>query len=184
MTHAVQPEVRQAPNAIEENAISVEHNTAHQMIDALNAHVASLFVLFHQYQKHHWVVEGPQFRDLHLMLQEHYTATHQEADDFAERIVTLGGVPVGSMVGQVERAYINEEAEGVLDLRQMLSNDLQANQQILVKLREDISLAKDLGDYGTQKLLKTHLRAQEMRAQDIMHMLEQEALEDDFAKQD
>jgi DNA-binding ferritin-like protein len=184
MTHTVQPEVRHAPDAVEENPISVQQNTAEQMIDALNDHVASLFVLFHQYQKHHWVVEGPQFRDLHLMLQEHYTATHAQADDFAERIVTLGGVPVGSMVGQVDRAYINEEAEGVLDLRQMLSNDLQANQQILVKLRESISLAKDLGDYGTQKLLKTHLRAQEMRAQDIMHMLEQEALEDDFAKQD
>lgn len=183
MTHAVQPEVRQAPDDVHNNSISVEQNTAQQLIDALNDHVASLFVLFHQYQKHHWVVEGPQFRDLHLLLQEHYTATHEQADDFAERIVTLGGVPVGGMVAQVNRAYVQEEGEGVLGLRQMLSNDLQANQQILVKLREDITRARDLGDYGTQRLLKTHLRAQEVRTQDLMHMLEQEALEETLAKQ-
>jgi DNA-binding ferritin-like protein len=183
MTQATQTDMRQAPGDIHSNAISVKQDTAHQMIEALNGHVASLFVLFHQYQKHHWVVEGPQFRDLHLLLQEHYTATHEQADDFAERIVTLGGVPVGSMGGQLQQSYIQEEAEGVLDLRQMLSNDLQANQQILIKLREHIKLARDLGDYGTQKLLKTHLRAQEIRTQDLMHMLEHEALEEGVAKE-
>lgn len=181
MTQAPQTQMRQAPDDVNENAISVGQNTAQQMIDVLNDHVATLFVLFHQYQKHHWVVEGPQFRDLHLLLQEHYTAVHMQADAFAERIVTLGGVPVSSMTGQVSRAYITEEAEGILGLRQMLSNDLKANQQILVKLREHVTLAKDLGDYGTQKLLKTHLRAQEVRTQDIMHLLEHEALEEHLA---
>ena len=181
MTQATKPEMRHAPGDVHENPIDVQDNTAQKMIDALNAHVASLFLLFHQYQKHHWVVEGPQFRDLHLLLQEHYTATHTQADEFAERIVTLGGVPVSSMKGQIEQAYIEEEPEGVLDLRQMLSNDLHANQQILQRLRDDIKLAHDLGDYGTQQLLKTHLRAQETRTQDIMHMLEHEALEEGWA---
>jgi DNA-binding ferritin-like protein len=183
MTQAAQAEMRQAPTDIHQNSISVKQDTAQQMIDALNDHVATLFVLFHQYQKHHWVVEGPQFRDLHLLLQEHYTATHAQADEFAERIVTLGGVPVGSLAGQLQRAYIQEEPEGILDLRQMLSNDLHANQQMLTRLREDIKRAKDLGDYGTQKLIKTHLRAQEIRTQDLMHFLEHEALEEGIAKQ-
>lgn len=178
MTQTTQPEMRQEPGDVNKNSISVKQDTAQQMIDALNDHVASLFVLFHQNQKHHWVVEGPQFRDLHLLLQEHYTAVHMQADEFAERIVTLGGVPVSSMAGQVKRAYIEEEPEGVLDLRQMLSNDLRANQQILVRLRDSVKLAHDLGDFGTQRLLKTHLRAQEIRTQDLMHMLEHEALEE------
>ena len=177
MSHAVQPDVRHAPDAVDQNAISVEQNTAQQMIDALNDHVASLFVLFHQYQKHHWVVEGPQFRDLHLLLEEHYTAVQLEADEFAERIVTLGGVPVGGPSALLQQSYITEETEGILDLRQMLSNDLVANQQILVKLREHIKLARDAGDYGTEHLIKSHLRAQELRTQDIMHLLEHETLD-------
>ena len=172
-----QPELRQQPDEVIDNPIKLERKTTQQIIDALNSNVASLFVLYHQYQKHHWVAEGPSFRDIHLLLEEHYTATQIEADAFAERIVTLGGVPVSSLAAQLKQAYITEEPEGILDLRQMLSNDVTANQQILVKLREHIRLARDLGDYGTEHLLKRHLREQELRTQDVMHLLELETLD-------
>ena len=175
------PDIRQQPDEMVGNAIELNRDTTQQLTEALNTDVASLFVLFHQYQKHHWVAEGPQFRDIHLMLEEHYTATQLEADAFAERIVTLGGVPVSGATAQLKRGYITEEPEGILDLRQMLSNDLKANQQILVKLREHIKLARDLGDYGTEQLIKRHLREQEFRTQDIMHMLEHETLDEMLA---
>jgi starvation-inducible DNA-binding protein len=182
MTQADRQTVRQKPNEVIGNSIKIERDTAQQMIDALNANVASLFVLFHQYQKHHWVAEGPQFRDIHLLLEEHYTATQQQADVFAERIVTLGGVPVSGPSAQLKRGYLEEEPEGILDLRTMLSNDLRANQRILVKLREHIALARDLGDYGTEHMLKRHLREQELRTQDIMHLLEHETLDEILAE--
>jgi starvation-inducible DNA-binding protein len=174
-------DIQQELGEVVENPISVKQATAQQLIEALNYDLASLFVLFHQYQKHHWVVQGPQFRDLHLLLEEHYTAVHMQADEFAERIVTLGGVPVSSLAGQIEQAYLKEEPEGVLALRQMLSNDLQANQQILVKLREHVKLARELGDYGSEHLLKRHLRQQELRTLDIMHLLEHETLDEILA---
>ncbi|WP_026371025.1 ferritin-like domain-containing protein [Kallotenue papyrolyticum] len=177
----VQPEVQQRAGEVIDNPIQLKAKAAKTMIEVLNAHVASLFVLFHQYQKHHWVAQGPQFRDLHLLLEEHYTATQRQADDFAERIVTLGGVPVSSLAGQLQHSYIQEEPEGVLDLRQMLSNDLRANQQILQRLRTDIKRARELGDYGTEHLLKRHLRAQELRTQDLMHLLEHESLDEVLA---
>jgi starvation-inducible DNA-binding protein len=178
---ASKPDIRQQPGDVGENPIFLKQRAAKQMTQALNAHVASLFMLFHQYQKHHWVVEGPQFRDLHLLLEEHYTAVHLQADEFAERIVTLGGVPVGGPTAHLQQSYIKEEPEGVLDLRQMLSNDLRANQQILTRLRDDIKRARDLGDFGTEHLLKRHLRAQELRTQDLMHLLEHETLDEELA---
>lgn len=170
--------VRQEVGATIDNSIELPQKTASQLTDALNTDVASLFVLFHQYQKHHWVAEGPQFRDLHLLLEEHYLAVQQQADEFAERIVTLGGVPISAASAQLKRAYVREEPEGILDLREMLSNDLQTNQQILVKLREHIKLARELQDWGTEQLVKRHLRAQEFRTQDIMHLLEHETLDE------
>ncbi len=172
--------VRQEVDDTIANPIELPKKTASQLTDALNTDVASLFVLFHQYQKHHWVAEGPQFRDLHLLLEEHYTAVQQQADAFAERIVTLGGVPVSAASAQLKRAYVKEEPEGILDLREMLSNDLQTNQQILVKLREHIKLARELQDWGTEQLVKRHLRAQELRTQDIMHLLEHETLDEEL----
>ena len=179
MTQAEQtPNMRQQPNEMIGNSIKLKGEGAKQVSDALNSDVASLFMLFHQYQKHHWVAEGPQFRDLHILLEEHYTATQLQADAFAERVVTLGGVPVSGPTAQLERGYVTEEPEGILDLRQMLSNDVKANQQILVKLREHIELARKLGDYGSETLIKRHLREQELRTQDLMHMLEHETLDE------
>lgn len=181
-TLPVAPEVRQQAGATIENSIDIDRGAATRLVEALNTDVASLYLLFHQVLKHHWVAEGPQFRDVHLLLEEHYTAIQLEADAFAERIVTLGGVPVGGPSALIKQAYLKEEPEGILDLRQMLSNDLVDNQQILVKLREHIKLARDLGDYGTEQMLKRHLREQELRTQDLMHLLEHETLDQGLRK--
>lgn len=175
------PEVRQSLDTTVGNPIKLPEQTATRLIDALNTDVASLYILYHQNLKHHWVVEGPQFRDVHLLLEEHYTAIQLQADAFAERITTLGGVPVGGPSALLKHGYLPEEPEGILDLRQMLSNDLAANQHILVKLREHIKTARELGDYGTEQLLKRHLREQELRTQDLMHLLEHETLDENLA---
>ena len=47
------------------NPIGLEVETASAVATDLRRHQASLSVLFHQYQKHHWMVEGHVFRDLH-----------------------------------------------------------------------------------------------------------------------
>ena len=95
--------------------------------------------------------------------------------------MTLGGVPVSGPSAQLKHGYLAEEPEGMLDLRTMLSNDLQSNQQILIKLRDHIRLARKLGDYGTEQLLKRSLREQELRTQDLMHLLEHETLDEALA---
>ncbi len=180
---SVSATIRQRSNEVVDNPIRLKRAAAEKMIDALNSDVASLYILFHQTLKHHWVAEGPSFRDIHLLLEEHYTAIQLQADAFAERVVTLGGVPVSGPSAQLKRGYLEEEPEGVLDLRQMLSNDLRANQRILVKLREHIKLARDAGDFGTEHLIKSNLRAQELRTQDIMHLLEHETLDEDLGNE-
>ncbi len=174
----VATDIRQTADSTIGNPINLPKKSTAQLIEAMNRDVASLFVLFHQNQKHHWVVSGPQFHDLHLLLEEHYTAVHLQADEIAERIVTLGGVPISGPTAQIERGYLEEEPEGVLDIRQMLSNDIVANQQILLRLRANIKLARELKDFGTEHLLKRHLREQEMRTQDLMHLLEHETLDE------
>ena len=173
-TSTTAPAVRQQPDDTIDNPLEIERQKATQIVDALNTDVASLYVLFHQNLKHHWVVEGPQFRDVHLLLEEHYTAVQLQADAFAERVVMLGGVPVAGLSALAKHSYLSEEPEGILDLRQMLSNDVTANQHILVKLREHIGLARELGDYGSEQLLKRHLRQQELRTKDLMYLIENE----------
>src|SRR4028118_1508320 len=107
-TTPVAPDMRQSADEVIGNPINLPKKTTSRLIEAMNRDVASMFVLFHQYQKHHWVVAGPQYLALHVRLEEHYTALHAEADAIAERIVTLGGVPISGPTAQIERGYLEE----------------------------------------------------------------------------
>lgn len=164
-------------HVIEKNPIGLPKDVAEEMTQELDRHLASLFVLFHQYQKHHWLVRGPQFRDLHLYLEEAYEEIHEQADEIAERITMLGGLPTSSPTAQAEVAYIEHEPEGEFTVREMLKRDLEAEQIIAGRFRASIRTAMKVEDFGTEKLLKHALYAIEDRAHHLDHYLENNTLE-------
>lgn len=162
--------------AVEENPIGLPKAKADQIIKVLDVHVASLFTLFHQYQKHHWLVEGPHFRDLHLYLEESYEEIHADLDAVAERITMLGGIPTSSPRAMADLAYLTHEKEGQFSVRQMLRNDLEGEQTVIKHLRKTINMTLQLGDYGTEQLLKRVLYNAEDRAHHLDHYLQEATL--------
>ncbi len=58
--------------------------------------LADSYTLYLQTHNFHWNVTGPQFRELHLMFEEHYTELATAVDDVAERIRTLDVVAPGT----------------------------------------------------------------------------------------
>ena len=81
---------------IEENPVGISQEAAEKLIPRLDEIQCTMWTLYHQYHKHHWLVEGPQFRDLHLILEEFYEEVHKYVDRIAERITALGGIPTSS----------------------------------------------------------------------------------------
>lgn len=161
---------------IEENPIGLSRSNVERLMPALDVHIASLFTLFHQYQKHHWLVYGPQFRDLHIYLEEAYQQIHEDVDELAERMTMLGGIPTSSPERQSELAYFEHEPEGERPVREMLKANLVAEQAVIKNLREAVRLAVDIGDFGTEKLLKSVLYHAEERAHHLDHYLERNTL--------
>jgi DNA-binding ferritin-like protein len=127
----------------------------------LDRHVASRFVLFHQLRKHHWLVEGPQFGDLHAFLGEAYEQVHVHVDDSAERINALGGFPASNPVEQARLAYIEHEPEGAFQVLSMLARDLKHLGTIAQQMHKTIRLVQEMVDPGTEHLLKTVLLSQD-----------------------
>lgn len=169
-------DVRQQLSVVRDNPFGLSHEVASQMVDALNTDLASMFTLYHQYHKHHWIVEGAQFLELHLLLEEHYTELHTQFDAVAERIVALGGLPVSGPADILKYGYIDHEPLDMFDLRVMLEHDVDAEGQLAAKMREHIALADKLGDYGTEQLLKVTLEAGEKRAAFLEKHLMRESL--------
>lgn len=169
--------VEQEYGEVESNSLMLDEQVTRQVIVALNAHLASLYVLHHQYHKHQWVVEGPQFRELEQLFSMHAEQVEAAAVDVGERVNALGGVPAATMRKQLEESYLEEEPDGILEIRDMLHRDVDFERTIATHLREDIRTVTELGDWGSEDLLKTVLQATEKRASFVQKHLERESLD-------
>lgn len=171
-----QKTVRQEPGTVEENALRLDTGKAEQIVEALNADLANAYALYHQVHKHHWNVEGAEFLEVHVFLQEVYEDVEDAADGLAERLQALGGVPHGSMTTLAEHATVEVEDENVYDIRTSLSNDLEMMGDIIESYREHVELAENLGDYATEEMLREQLETLEEHAHHVEHYLEDDTL--------
>ncbi|MBW7907096.1 MAG: DNA starvation/stationary phase protection protein [Phycisphaerae bacterium] len=162
---------------VESNPIHLPKEAVSKLLPQLDRHLASLFVLFHQYQKHHWLVEGPQFHDLHIVLGQSYDEVHKQVDAVAERITALGGIPTSGPAEIARLAYVQHEPEGAFRIRQMLELDRAHEGTIAAELRKTIRQAFELGDFGTETLLRRVLVEVEDRAHHLDHFLGGDSLE-------
>ena len=166
----------QKAGTVEENALRIDQKKAEQIVDALNTDLADAYVLYHQLHKHHWNVEGAEFRDIHVFLQEVYEDVEDAADEIAERLQALGGVPHANMTTLAENATVEPEDEDVYDIRTSLANDLEMMGEMIEHTRQHIELAENLGDYATGHMLREQLETLEEHTHHIEHYLEDDTL--------
>ncbi|MBB6645350.1 DNA starvation/stationary phase protection protein DpsA [Halobellus ruber] len=174
---STQETVRQSAGEVEgSEALRVDAERAEQIVDALNTDLASTYVLYHQLKKHHWNVEGAEFRDLHIFLGEAADEAEEFADELAERAQALGGVPVAGTDAISEHAAVEPESEDVYDIRTSLQHDMEMYGDIIETLRDHVELAENLGDPTTAHLLRENLINVEDAAHHIEHYLEDDTL--------
>lgn len=175
-----QYEIEQDFGAVESNVLMLDEAVTKPIVELLNQTLSSMYVLHHQYHKHQWVVEGPQFRELEQLFAMHAEQVELAAVEIGERANALGGVPAATMKKQLELTYIQEEPDGILPIRAMLERDVDAERTIATKLREQIRQVTELGDWGTEDLLKQTLQNTEKRAAFVQKHLERESLDRGF----
>lgn len=158
------------------NPIGLSKSTATTMAKELDRHLASFITLYQQYHKHHWLVEGPQFRDLHLFFEENYNQVHQHYDAIAERLTVMSIAPTCHPINVYKLSYVEHEPEGVFRIRESLKNDMEAEKKISIELRKSIKKAFELEDFGTKTLLEAILYKTEDRAHHIEHFLGEDTI--------
>lgn len=159
------------PGEVEANAIGIPEDVARNQCERLNQDMCNLYVAYHQFKKHHWLVEGPDFRDLHLLLDEVAALAIDHADELAERITNLGGVPAGSPAAQERAATVEPEPEGRFTVRAMFQNDLALMERVVQHLRDDVVASQESNDPGSSHLLQKLVYKQEDSAQRLAHVL-------------
>ena len=93
-------------------APGIQDNAAQDTISVLDDRMVALIDLQLTLKHIHWNVVGPNFIGVHEMLDPQVEAVREMTDTIAERIATLGGVPVGTPKSIVERRSWDDYAIG------------------------------------------------------------------------
>ncbi|GLX49429.1 DNA starvation/stationary phase protection protein [Streptomyces hygroscopicus subsp. hygroscopicus] len=119
----------------------------------LNKVLADTQMLYGLYKKHHWIMRGATFYQLHLLLDKHAGEQLELVDTLAERVQTLGGVAVGDPRHAAEITSVPRPPDGVEEVPAMLSRLLEAHETILTDAHDAAARTAELGDDGTNDLL-------------------------------
>ena len=119
----------------------------------LNGILADTTILYALYKKHHWLVAGPTFYQLHLLFDKHAEEQLELIDLIAERIQSLGGIAVGDPRHAAELTTIPRPPDGAEEVPVMISRLLDAHEIIIEKVRKALDATEKSKDLGTNDLL-------------------------------
>ena len=163
-------------DVVKENPIGLGTDVTVPVCEGLNILLASYEALYLQYQKHHFVVEGTEFYQLHNFFEDSYEEVREHVHAVGERLNGLGGVPAASFAKLAELCCFDPEVDGIFNARTMLENDLAAEQAIVNVLRSQTAQVESLGDRATRYMLEGILLKTEDRAIHVGHFLAPDSL--------
>jgi starvation-inducible DNA-binding protein len=143
--------------------IGINESNRIAIADGLKKLLADSYTLYLQTHNFHWNVTGPQFRELHLMFEEHYTELAIAVDDIAERIRTLGVAAPGTYRSFAELSSV-KEVDGVPEATDMVRLLLQGHEAVVKTCRSVLKLAQGADDESTSALVGDRMRVHEKTA--------------------
>ena len=168
----VSPEPKLAPLGVEIQRfgttrllpIALSKDARAESCRLLNEILADSMILYALYKKHHWLVAGPTFYQLHLLFDKHAEEQTEIIDLLAERVQSLGGIAVGDPRHAAELTTIDRAPNGAEDVPAMIHRTLDAHETILEKVRDAIDKTEKNSDWGSNDILMSDvLRRNELQ---------------------
>jgi len=130
------------------------------IVEKLNSLLSTYQVAYFNTRASHWMIRGENFFELHKVFEVAYNDATEKIDEIAERILTLGGVPLMTATDMIKNSQINEvKPDGGQEvcIKGML-NDLT---RLTEMENEIIKMAGDADDYVTADILTKYLGEQQ-----------------------
>lgn len=121
--------------------------------DALNALLADSFALYLKTKNYHWHVQGPRFRELHLLFDEQAAQIFASVDLIAERVRKNGAATLRSIGDISRRASIRDDDAVGVNADTMIRNLVEDNKLLLAQIKDVKKAAEAEGDIATSGLV-------------------------------
>lgn len=129
-----------------------QHNQP-AVADALNALLADSFALYLKTKNYHWHVQGPRFRELHLLFDEQAAQIFATTDLIAERVRKNGARTLQSIADIGRRSSIRDDDAAGVDAEAMIRTLAEDNKTLLGQLKQVKAAAEADGDIATSGLV-------------------------------
>ena len=143
----------QAFGTVRQFPVALSRETRLYACQRLNQILADSQILAALYKKHHWLMRGATFYQLHLLLDKHAGEQTKLIDEIAERVQTLGGIAVGDPRHTAEITRVPRAPNGCEEVPAMLSRLLEAHELILTDAHDAAARVAEQGDDGTNDLI-------------------------------
>jgi len=142
------------------NSLGLPVKETEELVKELNILLSNFQVYYQNLRGLHWNIRGKRFFDLHIKFEELYNDSQLKIDLIAERVLTLGGIPLHTFSDYIENnklktgKNISKDTEAV----QLVSESLVE----LLKIERDIlEKASQIKDEGTNSMMSDLIVEQE-----------------------
>lgn len=142
------------------NWIGLDQQQSTVLAEKLNRLLSNYQVFYINTRGFHWNITGEKFFELHAKFEELYTDLLEKVDEIAERILTLGNLPLHSFTDYLKTSTI-KEATNVSQGKQAIQIVVDNFTTVLALQREVLKAAQDASDEGTSALMSDYIREQE-----------------------
>lgn len=130
------------------------------VVDALQQLLADFQIFYTNLRSYHWNVKGKDFFVLHAEFEKLYNDASEKADEIAERILMLDGVPAHNFSAYLkqskikESGYVSSGDDGLKDV-------LNTYSYLIASERAIVKLAQEIDDEATVALMSDYIKEQE-----------------------
>lgn len=142
------------------NHIGLPSKETKKNIDLLNELLSSYQVYYQNLRGLHWNIRGKRFFDLHMKFEELYNGAQVRVDEIAERVLTLGGVPLHTLEDYVKLNKI-KVGKNITTDEAAVELVVESLQGLLKLERVLLQTTDEIDDEGTNSMISDLITEQE-----------------------
>ncbi len=142
------------------NSLGLDSEKTSKIIDDLNKLLANFQTYYQNLRGVHWNIRGKRFFDLHVKFEELYNDTQLKIDMIAERVLTLGGIPLHTFDDYIKATKV-PVGKNVSDDEKAVQLVVNSLSQLLKIERDILDKSDEAQDEGTNAMMSDFITEQE-----------------------
>ncbi len=142
------------------NSIGLSAEKSETLSKELNILLASFQRYYQNLRGIHWNIKGKAFFDLHVKFEELYNDANTKVDLIAERILTLGEVPLHTFEDYIENAKV-PAGKNITQDEAAIRLTVDTLKELLIIERKILDISDEANDEGTNSMMSDFIAEQE-----------------------